>query len=184
MNRRQLFTRPLPSRQDGATLVVALILLGVLMLSGLAAMYTSSSQFRMAGNLQYRTAALNQAETAAAAAESWLATGTNYRSAAFDTYSTTTPYLYPAGYLAAHSMDPLTMAWTDSNSVAVDAAGEQRYLIELLGKDKRVVGSSLAVAGRSSTACTNVNVYRVSTRGTSARGAARVVQTVYSVKSC
>src|SRR5262249_30964361 len=83
MARHPSFVHSLPSRQQGATLVVALILLGVLMLSGLAAMYSSSSQFRMAGNMQYRTIAMNQAETATAAAESWLASGTNYLATGF-----------------------------------------------------------------------------------------------------
>ena len=115
----QPMSRPRPSSQRGATLVVALVLLSVLMLSGLAAMYASNSQLRISANLQYQASALIQAENAAAAAESWLATGNNFRAEGFDTYSNVTPHLYPAGYLAANGVNPLTMAWTNSNSAAV-----------------------------------------------------------------
>ena len=177
--------RPLyASRQTGATLIIGLIALGVLMVAGLGAMYASNSQYRMAGNLQYQTVALNQAETAVATAEAWLASGTNFRAAGFDTYAGATPQLYPSDYLSSRNIDPLTMTWTDSNSAKVDSAGTQRYVVELMGKDKRVVGTSTAVGGRQSTACANVNVYRVTSRGTSARGATRTVQTIFTVKSC
>jgi Tfp pilus assembly protein PilX len=172
------------SHQAGATLAIALVVLAVLMLSGVAAMHLSNTQFRLAGNLQYQNAALNQAETAVAAAESWLATGDNFRAPGFDSYSTANSQLYPADYLASRGLDPLTMTWQDGNSMKLDATGNQRYLIEMIGKNKRVLGSSLAVGGRQSTGCNMVNVYRISARGASARGAAKTVQSVYTVKSC
>ena len=56
--------------QRGASLAVALVVITVLMLSGVAAFYSSGTQFRLAGNLQYQNAALNQTETAVAATES------------------------------------------------------------------------------------------------------------------
>jgi type IV pilus assembly protein PilX len=177
-----------PSRlhaQRGASLAVALVVITVLMLSGVAAFYASGTQFRLAGNLQYLNAALNQTETAVAAAESWLATSTNFQSAGFTTYSSSvTPQLYPAGYLTTNNIDPLTMTWTDSNSKKVDTAGNQRYLIEMLATNKRLQGSDLSIGGRTSTGCSMVNLYRVTARGVSARGAAKTLQSAYSVKSC
>jgi type IV pilus assembly protein PilX len=180
--------KPCPIRlrnQRGASLAVALVVITVLMLSGVAAFYASGTQFRLAGNLQYQNAALNQAETAVAAGESWLATSTNFQSAGFTTYSSSvTPHLYPAGYLAANNIDPLTMTWSDTNSVKVDTTGNQRYLIELLASNKRLMGSDLSIGGRTSTGCSQVNLYRLTARGASGRGSAKTVQSAYSVKSC
>ena len=171
--------------QRGISLAVALVVITVLMLTGVAAFYSSGTQFRLAGNLQYQNAALNQAETAVATAESWLSTATNFQNAGFTAYNNSaSPYLYPIGYLNTNNIDPLTMTWTDSNSVKVDATGNQRYLIELLAQHKRLLGSDLAVGGRTSAGCSEVNVYRISAHGASARGAAKTVQSAYSVKSC
>jgi Tfp pilus assembly protein PilX len=171
--------------QRGASLAIALVVITVLMLTGVAAFYASGTQFRLAGNLQYQNAALNQAETAVASAESWLATGTNFQTAGFTTYSSSvTPNLYPAGYLATNSIDPLTMTWSDTNSLKVDTNGNQRYVIELLAANKRLMGSDISIGGRSSAGCTQVNLYRITARGSSARGAAKTVQSAYSVKSC
>lgn len=171
--------------QRGASLPIALVVITVLMLTGIAAFYSSGTQFRLAGNLQYQNAALNQAETAVAAAESWLGTATNFQNTGFTTYNNSaSPYLYPTGYLTSNSMDPLTMAWTDSNSIKVDSTGNQRYLIEMLAQNKRLAGSDVSIGGRTSTGCSAVNLYRISARGAAARGAAKTVQSAYSVKSC
>ena len=171
--------------QRGASLAIALVVITVLMLSGVAAFYSSGTQLRLAGNLQYQNAALNQTETAVATAESWIATGANFQAAGFTTYSTAvTPHLYPVGYLAANSIDPLTMTWSDTNSLKVDTTGNQRYLIELLASNKRLMGSDLSIGGRSSAGCSTVNIYRITAHGASARGAAKTVQSAFSVKSC
>ena len=171
--------------QRGISLAVALVVITVLMLTGVAAFYSSGTQFRLAGNLQYQNAAMNQAETAVAAGESWLATATNFQNAGFIAYNNSaSPHLYPVGYLTANSMDPLTMTWTDSNSLKVDSTGNQRYLIEMLAQNKRLAGSDLSIGGRTSTGCSQVNVYRISALGASARGSSKTVQSAFSVKSC
>ncbi|MBL8336979.1 MAG: hypothetical protein JNM97_09410, partial [Rhodoferax sp.] len=69
--------------QRGATLVVALLILVLIMMIGITAVSTSNTQFRLAGNLQFEDSAMNNAEAAVTAAENWLATGTNYNNAAF-----------------------------------------------------------------------------------------------------
>lgn len=171
-------------RQSGASLIVSLVVLGVLMLMGVAAMVISNTQYRLAGNLQFQNTALNNAEVALAAAEQWLATATNFTAAGFDTYDITTPMLYPGTYLATNGIDPLTMAWTDGNSANADGAGNQRYLVELLAKSRKLTGSGVGVGGRRSTSCNEVNVYRITTRGASGRGATRFVQAIFTVLSC
>jgi PilX N-terminal len=56
-------------RQSGATLVVALIILIVLMILGVGAVMTANSQFKMAGNLQFENQAKNNAENQLVLAE-------------------------------------------------------------------------------------------------------------------
>jgi Tfp pilus assembly protein PilX len=171
-------------RQSGASLIVSLVVLGVLMLMGVAAMVISNTQYRLAGNLQFQNTALNNAEVALATAEQWLSAGTNFTAAGFDTYDVSTPMLYPGTYLADNNIDPLTMTWSDTNSAKADASGNQRYLIEQLAKSRKLTGSGLGVGGRRSTSCNEVNVYRITTRGVSGRGATRFVQAIFSVLSC
>lgn len=174
------------NRQNGSTLVMTMVILVILMLIGVAAMVTSDTQFKLAGNLQFENTALNNSESALAVAESWLATGNNYNEGGFATYNSTgNKHLYPIGYLAgltAPNNDPLTMTWNDDNSLEVNST--QRYLIEQLATNRKLLGSSQAVGGHGSAGCNQVNVYRITTRGTSARGATKFTQSIYSVLSC
>jgi len=194
---RPSFVQP-PARQRGATLVIAMLVLVLIMMIGITAISTSDTQYKLAGNLQFEDSALNNAETAVAAAEAWLSTGTNYRNAAFTAVAATanpdpgsdpaTPQLLPmtsvAAIRTARSSNPLTVAWADTNSLAVAANPRQRYRIELMSLNNKLTGSSQVVGGRVSTACNQVNTYLITARGESARGATKLVQTYYSVLSC
>ena len=203
----------LPARQRGATLIVALLILVLIMIIGITAVSTSNTQYKLAGNLQFEDSAINNAETAIATAELWLATGTppNYAKTAFigggptvspdpGSVANTTPELLPrtnvASIQAARATAPLSMTWADGNSRCVGndpaaptvcgASGNpnQRYFIELMSLNNRLLGSSQAVGGRTSSGCNQVNTYLISARGASARGAVRFVQSYYSVLSC
>ena len=174
-----------PIRQRGASsLFIIVILVLVLMLLAVTAAVLSSTQFRLAGNLQYENIAFNRAEGALASAENWLSStdvdgAQNSKNSKFEeTYST--GHLYPIG----NNIDPLTMTWTDSNSLKLDADGTQRYLIEKYGRDNQPLGTdrSSGVVGRAD--CERVDVFRISTRGASVRGTTKLVQTIYSVRSC
>jgi len=179
-----------PRRQRGASsLFITVILVLVVMLLAVTAAVLSSTQFKLAGNLQYENIAFNMAEGALASAESWLSTGTNAKKAGFTGYGTDSPALpqiFPIGYLTT---DPLTMAWSDSNSIAVVVGTDlgtnnPRYLIEKYGADNQPLGTGLDSGGRPLTICQKVDVFRVTTRGTSAKGTTKLVQTTYSVPSC
>lgn len=184
----------LPGRQAGATLVIALLILVLIMMIGVTAVSTSDTQYKLAGNLQFEDSALNNAETAVTAAESWLSTGSNYNSAGFTTYNrAVAPEIYPIGGAG----NPLSMTWRDSvddsataNSVSVTDAltgnrnTSQRYYIELMSRNNRLQGSSQVVGGRTSSGCNQVNTYQITGRGVSARGATKFVQSFYSVLSC
>lgn len=181
------FSRFGSSDQTGATLIVALMLLVVILLTGLAAMNNSGSQFKLAANSQYESQALNKAETAIATAEDWLSTGSNFSTTGFATYTATTPHLHPIDRIAslvAPNNNYLTMDWSDGNSLVVGGDANQRYMIELLSKDNRLQGSNQGITGRAVTGCNKVNIFLITARGQAARNAIKVVQSIYSVKSC
>ena len=136
-------------QQRGFSLVVTLILMALVMVLGLSAYKVSRTSQTLAGNVQFRGAAFSEAEAAAELAENWLAQGTNFRNTGFTTYASGTG-LYPQGYMAAHAIDPVTMTWSSSNSVAGSDAN-QRYLIELLAANGRFPPAAWrsAAAGRA-----------------------------------
>jgi Tfp pilus assembly protein PilX len=166
-----------------SSLFITVILVLVVMLLAVTAGVLSNTQFKLAGNLQYENVAFNLGEGAVITAENWLKSG-NEKNAAFTTYDSTVPYLYPIGYMTTNSLDPLTLAWSDTNSLAVGGSDNQRYLIEKYGADNQPLGTGLDSGGRPLTGCQKVDVFRISARGTSAKGTTKLVQTVYSVPSC
>ena len=169
-------------RQRGvSSLFITVILVLVVMLLAVTASVLSNTQFKLAGNIQFEHVAVSRSERAIATAESWLKTGTNAKNASFTTYSTDTPYLYPIGSLTA---DPLTMTWTDSNSLAVSGNDNRRYVIEKYGSDNQPLGTGLDDHGRPLTGCQKVDVFRISSRGLSAKGTVKFLQTTYSIPSC
>jgi Tfp pilus assembly protein PilX len=163
--------------QHGAALVTSLIVLGVLVLMGLTAVMVSNSQFRMAGNLQFQSTAMSDAESALAIAENWLPS--NFTNEGFA--NPKVAGLYPE----KTAPDPFTMAWTDQSSIKVDPIGNQRYTIELYAPNRPLPSNSVAQSagyGESAPAPT-VNVYRVTARGVSRAGATRLVQSYYTVRT-
>ena len=183
-------------RQRGVTLVIAMLILVLIMMIGVTTINTSNIQYKMAANLQFEDSAVNNAETAIAAAESWLSRGSNYSDSGFAAYArSTTPHLIPIGYLAAlppPANSPMQMTWSDGNSVRVGCIGNpcaggnpaQRYFIEQLSTHSRLAGSSAVVGARQSAGCNVVNTYLITGRGQSARGAIKFVQSFFSVSSC
>lgn len=165
------------SSQRGSSLVMTLIVLGVLMLMGGTAVMVANTQFKIAGNLQFQSLAMSDAESALATAENWLPA--NYANAGFA--ELVTPGLYPIN----SGVNPTTMAWTDATSIKGDPAGNQRYAIELYIAQRPLPSNSVATCGSygSPGACAYVNVYRVTARGVSRNGATRIVQSLFAVRT-
>lgn len=176
--------------QSGSTLIISLIILILLMLLGVTAMRTSDTQFQLTGNLQFENSAMNNAETAINAAETALANGAiaildpGFTTAYVSANGPVTAGLYPAN----SGIDPFTLSWAgtggNGNTYSVQVLGGQNYIVELMSTNNRLVGSSQTIGGRSSSGCNQVNTYRITGRGTSARGATKFVQSYYSVLSC
>jgi Tfp pilus assembly protein PilX len=175
-----------PARQGGATLVIALLILVLIMMIGITAVSTSNTQYKLAGNLQFEDGAMNNAEAAVSAAENWLITSTaavppvpHYLDAGFTTAGTTVGLLTIASNSA-----PLTMTWNDSSSISVNGNSAQRYIIKLMSTNNLLTGSSAAVGRQGAAVCNKVNNYMITGRGTSHRGATKYVQSFYSVLAC
>ncbi len=162
--------------QAGSSLVVSMIMLVVLMLMGVGAIVVSKSQYRMAGNFQFQNLAMASSESALSEAENWVAA--NHTDP--DLVTRVPGGLYPIGT----APDPYTMVWDDTTSEKVDLFGNQRYIIEVLAADRVLPSNSITtcnVYGLSGP-CPRVNVYRISARGSSARGSTKIVQTVFTVR--
>lgn len=168
------------ARQRGASLIVTLVMLGVITAIGISAFLASSSQFRMAANLQFQNVATHNAESALAQAETWIAT--NFADAGFVTR--VSGGVYPVGT----APDPLATAtvWDNTTSVKVDLLGTQRYYIELIFPTPRKLPAnslSPSACGYGSNApCPSVNLYRITARGTSILGTTKIVQSVFAVR--
>ena len=161
--------------QRGISLLTTIIMLVMLMVIGVSAMRLSKQQLSLSGNLQFQTAAFNEAEAAIAVAENAIATTAAYKTAGIIVPAMG---LYP---ISATPVDPTTLAWTSSDSLQA-ANSNQRYIIQQLAKDVKF--NDAEKGNNPSAACNQVKLYRVTARGESARGASKFVQTVFSVLSC
>jgi type IV pilus assembly PilX-like protein len=168
--------KALKGSQSGASLVIVMVMVTVLMLLGISGYVASTTQFRVAANLQFNNVALGNAESALAIAEGWIAA--NYNNAGFA--ARTPGGLYPIGT----GPDPLTMTWDDTTSVKADVLGAQRFMIEVIVADRVLPANSIGncnVYGMSGP-CPRVNVYRLTARGTSILGTTKLVQSIFTVR--
>ena len=171
------------ARQRGASLIVTLVMLGVITFLGISAFVASSSQFRMAANLQFQNVATHNAESALAQAETWIATAPNSDDSGFTTR--VSGGVYPVGT----APDPLATGtvWDNTTSVKVDLLGTERYFIEKIFIDPRKLPAnslSPAACGYGSNApCPSVNLFRITARGTSILGTVKIVQSVFAVRA-
>jgi Tfp pilus assembly protein PilX len=157
-------------QQSGSTLITSLIILIVLMLIGVTAMNTSDTQYKLAANLQYENLAMNNAETAAGAAERWL-----------ESKAATAPSAPDVATLP----NPLSnaMTWTNADSVAFNNDDNQRYAIGFV-KTFRVPTAGVGLNCADPANAKNfdcVNTYQITARGVGHRGAIKFVQTYYAV---
>lgn len=138
-------------RQSGATLVIALIVLIVLMILGVGAVMTANSQFKMAGNLQFENQAKNNAENQLVIAENFLSLNGGP-----------------------------TSTFVQGTPVTV-AAGANSYTIVLRGANKIPSGGSASVGSPPPAGTASVNLFEITGHGESARGASRDVVAIYEV---
>jgi type IV pilus assembly protein PilX len=168
----QAMIEPSAKPQRGAALIVSLIFLLIMTLLGVFALNTSTLETLMAGNNQYQTAALGDAELALASGEDDVeAVVSDTVALEFDTGG---DHYYNSG-----DIDPNNLDW--SGFVHNDV-GDGQYVIEYGGSEplpgsSTSLGTSTAYGG--GVAGGDVFVFLVTARSESSKGAVRIVQSVY-----
>jgi Tfp pilus assembly protein PilX len=168
-------------RQRGISLLVVSLLMMAIVLMTLTAFYISRTQYKLVGNIQASELAFSRAESAIAAAESWLNGSGNSKAGGFDSYdATATPHLYPAGQLATLGRTPASMTWSNTNSTV---SGDGRYLVELVGRNVRKPGDSIALNQRA-TGCKAVDLFRVLAKADTGQSGSRIIETIEATDGC
>jgi len=165
----------LARKQRGAVLIVALVILLVLTIIGIAGVQNSTLEERMAGNYRDRFTAFQAAETALRFGEWQVGVATTFVGMAFDgtdgTYEVKTTNT---------SIDPLLASSYTRQVTNLTLAGvlsPPEYFIEMLPKVP-LPKSSLVVGFQSKPK--DVQYYRVSGKGQGSSGKAEVIlQSVY-----
>lgn len=174
----------LPHTQQGAALIVALVLLLVMTLIAIGASRTSVLQERMSGNLRQSTIAFEGAEATLRLGEEWIEDQVGgARPVAVSLASCTSA---PCDVLILGSLDPmLDSTWTGANSGEVRTAtgelnsfaNDPRYFIE----QQQVVPDSLTTGTSTDTSARIY--YRVTARAVNDTITAEsILRSVYAVR--
>lgn len=161
------------SQQNGAALLVSMIILLVMSLIILQGARTANLELLIGNNTQHAAEALLQAEDSAVFGEQGLEL--NYAGAPTNNYGESST----DGVFLVGQIDVDTVEWALLGAEHASNDGHPReYIVEYIGP-MTAVGGSVSV-GTGSASITRY-IYRVSGRGESSRGGARVVQTIYAM---
>lgn len=158
--------------QRGAALVVSLVMMVILTLIGIVAMNSSSIELMMAGNMQLQTRATANAERTLATAEG-VAEGLSGQT----TYSEDGIYSR-ANQLSNLSLNVRNTTWSFTSAQA--DSENNRYVIEYLGVfPVDATGIKMGGGYSGSGGFSEVNVFRVTSRAEDAKGAVRMMQSIF-----
>lgn len=163
-------TTPSRHRQQGAALFMALIFLLILTVLGVFGMNISRLENMMAGNAQFQTTALNNAEyTLARGVEDIL-----------QIESSSLPFPSSAGYYTVGDIDPSVLVWSSfangTRSVTLPDGSTGVYVIANAGTDNDD-GEDSSYSGQiNPSPGAIVQVFLVTAQSESSRGARRIVQ--------
>ncbi len=159
-------------KQQGLAMFISLIMLLLMTLIIVHAARSSSLEILIGNNTHHAAQALMRAENSAIAAEDLIETV--YEGAPNVDFSAS----QSDGMYIVGEIDVVSLDWTMLSAERVGAGDDYReYIIEYLGPVAATGGSLSIGAG---TASDTRYLYRVSGRGESGRGGARVVQTIYA----
>ena len=160
------------SKQSGMAMFFSLIMLLLMSLIVLHGARSSTLELLLGNNSQHTAQALMRAEDSAVAGENLIAL--NYVGApSVDFAVNADDGVYIVGEIAINTVD-----WAAFAAERVGAGNDYReYIIEYLGPAAATGGSLSVGAGVASD---TRYIYRVSGRGESSRGGARVAQTIYA----
>jgi type IV pilus assembly protein PilX len=152
--------------ERGAALFVALIMLLVLTLIGVAVVRSSGTQIIASANVQLAAEALNAAENSALTAERRILAEFG-GIPTFDFDEVADDGLYNVGGVAVTT--------TDWDGIAHESEDDAQYVVEYLGPAPAPGGSLVAGAGA---VAEKRYLFRTTGRGASSRGSVRLVQTI------
>jgi Tfp pilus assembly protein PilX len=200
-----LHLQPIAHRQDGAALFMALIFLLILTILGVFGMNTSRLENMMAGNAQFQTTALNNTEYVLARGEEDIQNIVASGDVPFSAWSDNDDHYYAVGTTPGGT--PSDLVWdfksekvsipdmnadgsdTDADGTADDGTGE--YVIENAGCDNTKGESASFEDVTDPLHGAIVEVFLVTAKSESSRGANRIVQSVvvddplpYKVNPC
>lgn len=157
-------------REDGAALFMALIFLLILTILGVFGMNVSRLENMMAGNAQFQTTALSNAEYV-------LARGVDD---VLEIEAKGIPFPSGPQYQAFGAVTPEDLVWDAAKSAAVSIPGGDtgRYVVENAGLDNNEGEDSSYTGVIKPLPGATVQVFLVSAQSESARGAKRIVQSV------
>lgn len=159
-------------KQEGAALIMSLVILVVLTLLGVTSMNTSNLQTLMTSNSQYQTVALATAEQTIREAEEIVkkivakTLAIPSKADGYHNIAAADPEINLTGY-----------AWPD-NETGDATLANSKYIIEYTG-EKPVPLSTFKYINGSPIAGDNVYVFRITARTVASRGAVRLVQSVF-----
>lgn len=160
------------SKQSGMAMFFSLIMLLLMTVIILHGARSSNLELLLGNNAQHKAEALMRAEDSAVAGEKLIEV--NYFGApTIDFSEDEGDGVYLVGEIILDTVD-----WTDFAAERVgDGDNYREYIVEYLGPATATGGSLSIGAGVASD---TRYIYRVSGRGESSRGGARVVQTIYA----
>ena len=161
-----------PIRQRGMAMFISLVMLLLMSIIAIHAARSSNLEILLGNNSQHAAQALISAEDSVLTGERIIEL--NYPGApTIDFSADNSDGLYVVGEIEVDSVD-----WAPEIAEQVGAGATYReYIIEYLGPASATGGSLSVGAGVASD---KRFLYRVSGRGLSSRGSARVVQTIYA----
>jgi Tfp pilus assembly protein PilX len=167
------------SRQNGTALLVSMILLLVMTMIILQGARSSNLEVLIGSNSEYTADALARAESSAEAGEKIIERF--YGGAPASDYGVSeSDGVFIAGQIAVDSIDWSGLNYSSSGGYVSDGESYPDinfHITEYLGPSSASGGSMSVGAGVSSD---TRYLYRVSGRGESTRGGARVIQTIYA----
>jgi len=160
------------SKQSGMAMFISLVMLLLMSMIILNSARSSNLELLIGNNAQTTAQALMRAEDSAVAGENLILL--NYSGAPDIDFSlNANDGVYVDGEINVNSMD-----WADYPAERVGEGNSYReYIVEYLGP---VASSGGSLSVGSGVATSTRYLYRVSGRGESSRGSARVVQTIYA----
>jgi hypothetical protein len=160
------------SQQRGTALLISMIILLVMSMIIVQGARTANLELLVGNNTQFAAEALMLAEDGAVAGEGFL--NFNYSGAPVTNYGENDDDgVYLAGQVAVISVD-----WDSLSPEYYGRDGTTlEYIVEYLGPSSATGGSVSVGAGVASD---TRYVYRISGRGESGRGGARVIQTIFA----